>query len=220
MGERKYFIFKEKDTNDRDCVNYIESYGFHCGHYFGGGNLTGACFCGGGLSKINYDNIDTILTKADFDFLIKKDKELNELGYGIKKGDEKYQKGMKIINEIKERIFNKLQSEENQKLFEEIIEQEKEYCMNEFGITDYIVDEIFEEYNERFGYSLPYQDRAIICRIFDDYTEIGEEMAENTDLGLTDYTEQFFDFGAFGESIAEGENYYELSNGKIVEFAL
>lgn len=217
-----YFIYKEKYTEDRDCVKYIEKYSFECGHYFGGGNLTGACFSSSLRSEnTNYDEIETILTKEDFDFLLKADKELDDLGYGITENDERYNKGIKIIEEINNRIFSKLSSKENEELFQKIIEEEKEYCKDEYCLDDEEVDTIFEEYNNRYGYQLPYQDRAIISYIYEDTEELGEDFIENcTDTRLNDYTRDYFDFEGFGESLAQNENYFELESGRVVCFAL
>ena len=218
-----YFVYKEKNTDDRDCVKYIEKYSFECGHYFGGGNLTGACFSSSLRSEnINYDEIETILTKEDFDFLLKADKELTDLGYGITENDEKYNKGMKIIEELNNRIFSKLSSKENEELFQKIIEEEKEYCKYEYCLDDEEVDMIFEEYLDRFSrYPLIYQDRAIISSIYNSAEELGEEYIENcTDTRLDNYTREYFDFEDFGESLAEDENYLTLESGRIVNFSL
>lgn len=218
-----YFIYKEKYTKDRDCVKYIEKYSFECGHYFGGGNLTGACFSSSLRSEnTNYDEIETILTKEDFDFLLKADKELTDLRYGITENDEKYNKGMKIIEELNNRIFSKLSSKENEKLFQKIIEEEKEYCKYEYCLDDEDIDMIFEEYLDRFSrYPLIYHDRAIISSIYNSAEELGEDYIENcTDLKFDNYTKMFFDFEKFGGDLAEDENYLTLESGRIVNFAL
>ena len=42
------FLFREKDSDDRDCCAYIDSKNprFECNHYFGSVNLNGACYSG------------------------------------------------------------------------------------------------------------------------------------------------------------------------------
>ena len=108
------FLGKIKNSDDRDCVIYMEFKGFECDHYFAGLRTSGACFSGR-LNEIkdNIDNFESILTKEELLRLFELDKMLDDLGYGIEKGSEKYNKGIEILNEYKNTIGKKLESEEN-----------------------------------------------------------------------------------------------------------
>ena len=88
------FLFREKDSDDRDCCAYIDSKNprFECNHYFGRVNLNGACYSGHEFPA--YEDIETVLTEAEYNELIQFNKAINDLGYGITKGDERYNKGI------------------------------------------------------------------------------------------------------------------------------
>jgi len=202
---KKLFIFKELDTNNRDCVCYIVRPKFECGHYFGCINLTGACFS----KSLEFPkNIKTILTKKEMMRLINIDKAIKVLGYGIKKDSLKYKKGLKILQDI-ESIFKKLESKENQKLFEEVIEEEKEYLREEMRLDNNEIDEIFD------NYYLDYRDRGIVGSIYADSEELGMEEAE-TYIENFAQVSRYFDYEVFAGDLLEGETYIELSSGRCV----
>lgn len=142
------FLFRLKDSTERDAVHYLdlETGSFECGHYFAGLRITGACFSGiPNMHELAYNSIETTLTESEIQRLINFNKEINNLGYGIKKGDERYTKGIELRNSIKD-ILQKLQSVKNEKFFEEIIKSEKEILMEEYNLTIKEVEEIFNEY--------------------------------------------------------------------------
>ena len=94
------FLFREKDSDDRDCCAYIDSKNprFECNHYFGSVNLNGACYTGHEFPA--YEDIETVLTKAEYNELIQFNKAINDLGYGITKGDERYNKGIALAKTV------------------------------------------------------------------------------------------------------------------------
>lgn len=203
------FIAKEKNTNDRDCVKYIEVNGFECEHYFGGVRVCGACFSGfeKELRETDFNNLETILTKDEFDKLFQLNDELKDLGYGIERDSDKYNKGIELLNEI-DKIIEKLRSKENEELFEKVIEDEKQFVADEYGISEIEVDDIFK------NYGLDYQDRGIVAYVFRDFDEMVEE--EKFSLG---YDKQpYFDDESFGNDLLESGNYYELQSGRIVSY--
>ena len=209
----RIFLAKEKNSDDRDIVKYIEFNGFECNHYFGGLHIEGACFSGfekelRDLVENNFEELETILTKDEFIKLFKLNDELKSLGYGIEKDSDKYNKGLEIIKEYENTIEKRLLSNENKELFEKVIADEKEYVKNEYNLSDLEVDDIFE------NYGLEYQDRAIIGRIFKDFDDMVYE--EKFNFG---YDEQpYFDDESFGYDLLESENYYKLDSGKIVSY--
>lgn len=67
--------------------------------------------------------------------MLKYNKELHELGYGITRGDDRYKKGIKIMNKIKP-IINKLKSDEAQEFFDRISSEEMEILKEEYELND------------------------------------------------------------------------------------
>lgn len=204
------FLGKIKNSDDRDCVIYMEFKGFECNHYFAGLRTSGACFSGR-LNEIkdNIDNFESILTKEELLRLFELDKMLDDLGYGIEKGSEKYNKGIEILNEYENTIGKKLASEENEKLFKKIIEEEKEIMKEEWNLTDKDIEDIFE------NYYLEYRDRGIINYVYDDVYDLGEEMIDSC-YNLDDNIKRYIDYEKFGEDLLSDDCYVELDDGRVV----
>lgn len=209
------FLYKIIDSDDRDCVQYIDKKAmkFECGHYFSRVHLCGACFCNDDWE--DYDKIKTVLTRDEYERLIEFDRKIGELGFGITKGDERYRAGVALCESVQD-IYDKLNGEENEKLFAEVWEEEKEYLYDEYGLDEDNIEEIIGEY------PLAYRDRAIIGCVYDDAYDCGEEEAIN--LGYVSYGDtsspqyKYFDFEQFGNDLTQDENYCELSDGRIVCF--
>ena len=75
------------------------------------------------------------------------------------------------------------------------------------------------EYNSCFDeYYLDYRDRGIVGCVFDNTSDLGYEEAwqlgyiKNGDT----IAERYFDYEKFGEDLLEDENYFELSDGRVV----
>jgi hypothetical protein len=217
----KVFLYKD-NREDRDCVKYIKSTPrrWECEHYFGGVILYGSCFGSHFSSEAKefdggniYDNIEkTILSREEFEELIKFDDAISNLGYSIKKGDERYEKGLKLIADIQP-IYNKLNSEENERLFEEVIEGEIEYLEQMECLSREDINDIFN------NYGLDYRDRSVIGYVYKNSEDLGWE--EANDLGYINdkdsITSTYFDYERFGEDLANNdEYYYELSDGRVV----
>lgn len=208
------FLYKEQNTDNRDCVKYIEINRIgklEYGHYFPSIGTTGACYSMGlNVNEIDFNNITSILTKEEFLQLDEYNNAIHVLEHGIKQGDERYLKGIELYNSIKP-ILNKLKSDENETLFEEVQEEEREYLKEEHSLNDTDIDFIFD------NYGLDYRDRSIIGRVFDDIDEAAEEEAEQ--LGyLTKENERYFDYEKFGEDLLDGENYVEMPDGRIIMY--
>ena len=205
------FLYREKAADDRDCCAYIEDKNprFECGHYFGGVGLHGACYCGHDFP--DYDEIETVLTKTEYEELIAYNKAINDLGYGIKKGDERYNKGIELSKSV-QHIFDKLKSSEAKEFQQTIIESEIEYLKDEYSLSDEDIEKIFDEYY------LDYRDRGIVGCVFNDSSDLGYEEAwqlgyiKNGDT----IAERYFDYEKFGEDLLEDENYLELDDGRVV----
>lgn len=211
----KYVFLLKTNENDRDCVKYLnlKSLGeFSCGHYFSGVHITGACFSGfeQELREMDYNSFETILTEEELKRLFEFNDKIRELGYGITEGDERYQQGIKLKEEIQD-IVEKLKSEDNQKLFEKVQQDEKEYLKNEYDLTDEDIKSIFD------SYYLDYRDRAIVSYVWNSIEDCAVDEAYNFGY-VTDMNDRYFNFEEFGNDLLDGENYLELSDGKVVMF--
>lgn len=210
---RYTFLFRRKD-NDRDCCAYIERQPrFECDHYFGGVGLNGAAY--GNSNFPEYEDIDTVLTEDEYQRLIEYNKQIKDLGYNIKKGDTRYKKGLALYEEYKD-IFDKLQSDEAMEFQENIIEEEKEWLMDKYNLSEDDVETIFD------NYGLDYRDRGIVEYVFNDVTDLGEENF-NECLCLEDYQrnalENYVDFEQMGKDIANcDEMYCLLDDGRVVHY--
>ena len=141
-------------------------------------------------------------------FMLKK-----ELGYGIEYGSEKYNIGIKILEEYKNTIEKKLLSEDNKRLFKEIEEEEKQYCMEEHNLTYDEITEIFDNYG--IGYhDLGYRDRSIFNAVYSDFDDMVYE--QKWSFGYENIP--YFDDDAFGNDLLENGSFLELKSGKIIEY--
>lgn len=206
------FLYREKKADDRDCCAYIEAKNprWECGHYFGGVGLHGSCYSGGRFP--DYDDIETVLSKKEYEDLVAYDKAICLLGYGITKDDERYNKGIELSNQI-QYVFDKLKSDEAKAFQEHIIESEIEYLQDEYSLSDEDIETIFD------NYYLDYRDRGIVGCVFNNSSDLGYEEAwsfgyiKNGDP----ITERYFDHEKFGEDLVlEDERYLELSDGRVV----
>ena len=206
----KYIFLYKENTEDRDCCAYIEAkpMRWECNHYFGSVILHGACYSGHNFA--HYEDIKTILTEDEYNQLVKFNEEINALGFGIVKGDERHNKGVELCNAIQP-VYDKLLSTENEELFNEVIEEEKEYLMDEYGFDEEDIEQIFDEYY------LDYRDRGIVGCVFKDTEDLGYEEAYS--LGYVErntIAERYFDFEKLGEDLLEEEQYVELADGRVV----
>ena len=185
------FLFKENGTDDRDCVRYIDLKYLKNNHTCIDGkfNIEGACYSMSLKEEdADYENITTILTKEEYKMLCNPEgKDLTS-------------------------IIEKLESKENQKLFEQVIEEEKEYLMDKYNLDEDDIETIFN------NYSLDYRDRAVVGYIYEDAYDLGYNEAWS--LGYVNDNDsivnRYFDFESFGEDLVNEEGYCELADGRIV----
>ena len=209
----KIFLAKIKNSIDRDCVKYIRFNGFECEHYFGGLQVNGACFSNKGqdikeIAESNFDDLETILTKEEMLKIFELNDKLKALGYGIKRDSKEYNEGVKIMEEYWNTIGKKLLSEENENLYQKVVDDEKEYIKKEYNLNDNEVNEIFDNYFN------DYQDRAIVGYVFSGFDEMVEE--EKINFGYED--SPYFNDEEFGNDLLNSEGYYKLDSGKIVYY--
>ena len=189
---REYtFLFKENGTDDRDCVRYVDLEDLKNNHVCIDGkfNVHGACYSKSLKEEdADYENITTILTEEEYKMLCNP-------------------KGKDFTS-----IIAKLESKENENLFNEIIEEEKEYLMYEYNLDEDDIDRIFG------NYGLDYRDRAVVGYVYDNTYDLGYNEAWS--LGYVNnndsIVERYFDFESFGEDLADEEYYCELVDGRVV----
>lgn len=191
----KYFAYKIKNSNDRDCVAYIdtEEYKNQITNYPVG--VEGSCYScqidthiktGSHIESIDYSKIETILTEDEYNKL------LNPNGTDLTC------------------IMEKLESKENQKFFENVIQEEIEYLKYEFYLSDKDIEEIF------MYYSLDYKDRSIISAIYDSVEDLAVEIVEEF-YNIPDILKNYIDYNSFGEDeLLKNEEYIELSDDRVV----
>ena len=211
MRNNSVFLYKIKDTDDRDAFAYIDDspLRFECGHYFGCISLHGAAYSGSDFA--DYADIVTILTEEEYDRLIAFDKAIADLGYGIKIDDDRYNRGIELCESVSD-IYDKLNSAENDDLFDSLWEEKKEYLYNEYGLDDDDCETIAAEY------PLEYRDRAMVSCVFKSVEDCGYEEAQNFG-NIPKYLEDYIDYESFGEDlINDSDSYFELSDGRVVYF--
>lgn len=189
---------------------------FECGHYFSSINLHWPCYSCGlkvfGDDYLLYEDIVTVLTKDEYQLLIDVDQKINDLGFGIIMGDNRYHKGVELQNKLKA-IENKLSSEENKALFLEIQEEEKAELCDMYNLYEEEVDKIWN------NYYLDYRDSSIVGYVYKDSEDLGR--AEAHDLGYINddasISSRYFDYERFGKDLVnDKDQYYELSDGRVV----
>ena len=113
----KLFFFNENDTNDRDCVRYLDVDSLNRGNV----SICGACFWGiFGIPA--YKNVTTVLNEDEYYLLFNhKDEDLTA-------------------------IIDKLRSEDNIELFKKVREEEIEWVMDEYSLDHDEADGVFNDY--------------------------------------------------------------------------
>lgn len=187
------FLYRTKEANDRDCCAYISIDDLKVVRICSDRkfNVHGACYSsslGGDYSNYSYEEIDTILTEEQYNRLVNP-----------------------MENDDLTDIIETLTSEQADEFFAKIVESEREYIGEEYGLSQEEIDDIFNEYY------LDYRDRAIIGYVWRDYEELAQEYLEGC-YTIPDFLEGYIDYKSFGEDmVRNGERYYELDDGRIVE---
>lgn len=181
------FFFKENDTNDRDCVRYINEAAIQRGYI----SVCGACFSGK-FGNPSYEDITTILTEQEFNTL------WNARDYDAATMDS---------------IMNKLRSDANKRLFERVQQEEVECIVDEHDIDADEVWEIFNDYGSDYCDRGMICD--VYKNTYDLGYETAYEWGYiNKDNEMN--MERYFDFEKFGEDLCCDGDYYELNDGRVV----
>jgi hypothetical protein len=204
------FLGRLNDDDDRNCI-YTEHVEFECDHYWSSIHNKGAAWSGGHpIKDIAYDDITTGLTAEQWERAQEIDRCLNNLGYGIKRDDDRYKVGEALANEWNSMIDSIQGCDIEQK----IMEDERERIMDAYNLDEDDIDEIFN-YTE-------YHDLGVISAIYDDVESFGEEEAEsfgvfsNHSDNYRSILESCFDYEKFGRSCMDSDYAVKLSDGRVV----
>lgn len=193
---------------------YLELKGFECNHYFSGLHTCSPSAYGFEKDirkafKEDYQHMETKATQEEIEQLFTLDDKLNDLGYGIEKDSEKYNEGMALLKDMQD-LLDKINAK-NEPFFNDIIvPSEKEKAMCQYGLSEKEIEEIWEAY----PLSYEYNDSGMICTVYSDTDKMVEE--EKFQLGYSDFP--YFDNEAFKRDLLDGDIYYRLSTGKVVDY--
>lgn len=136
-----------------------------------------------------YEDINTILTEEEFNMLC----------------------NIKLLTkDSAQSIIDKLKSTENEGLLYSIVDEEKEYLMEEHGIDE-------DEYNSiAKNFSDYYLDRHCIAVVYDDYEEVGQTYVDDCER-LSQSLYKYFDFESLGRDMVNDNStsYVVLSDDRI-----
>lgn len=182
------FLGRIKNCNDRDACAYIERRE-HRG-IDGKIIIQGACYCG-----FEHEFREAIINDS-FESILTKEELLDLLD-----------------NEGRQAIYmDKLLSDEAIEFKNKIMEDEHEMMKADYNLDDEDIERILDYY------TLDYEDRAIICAIYEDTYELGEDWVDNC-CNVEEWLKQYIDYEKMGEDILENEDYVELADGRIVRLS-
>ena len=145
------------------------------------------------IGNFQYEDVETILTKEDFDTLANR---------------------IPITKEMVQTIIDKLDSDENQKLLNTIVDRELECLKEEYNLSDNDIDNIKKDLEEK-KYFL---DRKCICQIYDSYKELGEYIIDEF-YDIPHNLLSYFNTADFAyDVIQEDAKFMVMDDYRIVEF--
>ena len=187
----KYVILYRVKNNYYGC-RYIELNDDNTIHTDWGGRpiISNATYVGNIREGFDdFDNVETWLTEDVFNRI-------------------KYADGTDTFSDVVDMIANGEHKE-----FEKYIrESELEMMCNEYRLNKEDVEEIIDNYQNN-----DYFDMNIIANVWSDAYDIAENYIDECcriDTWLTNY----IDYDRLGETITEEGYYYELANGRVVEY--
>lgn len=213
-----HYIFLGRTKDDGICY-YIQDKPaeFECGHYFSTPYLTNANCSTHDFPE--YENLETILSKDEYDRFLKLKDNINSLGFGISIGDERYEKGLKLRQSLLTDVYTKLTSTKAAEFFGNIIKDEKRKLAELYDLTDCQVDQIFDES------PMDYKDASIVTSVRYDSKEIAEDFVNNYFTQIDDMSgfklSWYIDYERLGDDLMiNSDDYLELDDGRIVQYYL
>ena len=161
--------------------------------------------------NLSYEQVDTALTKEQFDLILDIDYKTSFDGIsGFKKATEYY--NSEEYKNALARLKDGLLSDDNLAYIKLIKAEERTRLKDEYGINDDDVDIILDYWKDRGFF-----DAHCVSEVFNDLAALGEAYSEEYEQ-LLDLSEYGGDYEAIG-AMAVKELYWEqLTNGKCVAF--
>lgn len=145
------------------------------------------------IGKFQYEDVETILTKEEFDTLANR---------------------IPISKEKVRTIIDKLDSDENEDLLNTIVDRELEYLKVKYNLSDNDIDNIKKDLEEKKYYI----DRNCICHVYNSYEELGEYIIKES-YKISDDILPYFNVYDFGYNVVDSEaRYMVMRDYRIVEF--
>lgn len=145
------------------------------------------------VGKFQYEDVETILTKEEFDTLANR---------------------IPITKEMVQTIIDKLNSDENEEFLNTIVDRELECLKEEYNLSDNDIDNIKKDLEEKKYYI----DRKCICQIYDSYDELGQYIIDEF-YDIPQNLLPYFKVEDFGYDVVdEDARYMVMDDNRIVEF--
>ena len=145
------------------------------------------------IGNFQYEDVETILTKEEFDTLANR---------------------IPITKEKVQTIIDKLYSDENEDLLNTIVDRELEYLKVKYNLSDNDIDNIKNDLDAKKYYI----DRNCICHVYDNYRELGQYIIDEF-YDIPQNLLSYFKVGDFGYDVVdEDARYMVMDDDRIVEF--
>ena len=198
----KKFLLKINKEDKPPIVVYVDPSTLRKGHFhlsFCHSPYNVFCMLSDG--EVKYSDLTTLLTEEEFKAICGNETiSYHAIFDKVKSGE---------IN-IPD-ILNKVESEENEKLFERIIREEKDYLINKEGMREDDVNYLFDCLGD-------YRDSSALCRLFKNEKDLGECYVEDN-YNVDSFLENYIDYEAIGRCLLEDDSrYLKLPSGLIAEY--
>lgn len=145
------------------------------------------------IGNFQYEDVETILTKEEFDTLANR---------------------IPITKEMVQTIIDKLYSDENEDFLNTIVDRELECLKEEYNLSDNDIDNIKNDLEAK-KYFL---DRNCICHIYDSYDELGQYIIDEF-YDIPQNLQSYFKVEDLGYDVVdEDARYMVMDDNRIVEF--
>lgn len=213
-----HYIFLGRTKDDGIC-HYIQDKPaeFECGHYFSTPYLTNANCSTHDFPE--YENLETILSSDEYGRFLQLKDDINSLGFGIKTGDKRYERGLALRQSLLNDVYTKLTSPEAAEFFGNIVDDEKRKLAELYNLTDSQANQIFDES------PLDYKDAGIVMTVCYNSKEIAEEFVNNYFPQIDDMSgfklSWYIDYEKLGDDLVqESEDYLVLDDYRVVQYYL
>ena len=143
------------------------------------------------VGNFQYEDVETILTKEEFDVLANR---------------------TPITKETLRTIIDKLNSDENEELLNTIVDRELEYLKEEYNLSDNDINNIKNYVSKKY-----FLDRNCICQIYDSYDELGQYIIDEF-YDIPQNLLSYFKTEDFGSDVVdEDARYMVMGDKRIVE---